>query len=161
MRADALSAPAVVVDTNRVLDVWLFHDPSTAALEHALCSGTMRWLATPAMRAELARVLGYPAIVRQLEGRRVAPATVLAAFGAHARLVAPGPRAPVACRDPDDQMFLDLALAHHADLYSRDRALLELARRLLPLGVRVVAGDCPREIGAPAEQVNNARQSSA
>jgi predicted nucleic acid-binding protein len=34
------------------------------------------------------------------------------------------------CRDPDDQKFLELAMAANADvLVTKDRALLELARR--------------------------------
>jgi predicted nucleic acid-binding protein len=36
-----------------------------------------------------------------------------------------------ACRDPDDQKFLEAALASRADfLLTKDRALLDLARRV-------------------------------
>ena len=47
------------------------------------------------------------------------------------------PRCAVRCRDPDDQMFIDLAVAHRAQLLSKDALVLRLARRLLPLGVVV------------------------
>jgi predicted nucleic acid-binding protein len=43
----------------------------------------------------------------------------------------------VRCRDPDDQMFIDLAVAHRAVLLSKDALVLRLAKRLLPLGVVV------------------------
>ena len=43
----------------------------------------------------------------------------------------------VRCRDPDDQMFIDLAVAHRAQLLSKDALVLRLARRLRPLGVVV------------------------
>ena len=54
-----------------------------------------------------------------------------ATFDAHAHAVEaaePSPR--IICRDPDDQKFIDLALARHARwLVSRDKALLALAKR--------------------------------
>ena len=44
------------------------------------------------------------------------------------------------CRDPDDQKFLEAALAAHADyLITKDRALLYFARRRSrPLPFRIV-----------------------
>ncbi|MEI2746272.1 MAG: PIN domain-containing protein [Ottowia sp.] len=62
--------PAVVIDTNRVLDLWLFDDPQVDALRDAIACGGTRWLAQPAMREELARVLGYPAVLAQLARRQ-------------------------------------------------------------------------------------------
>ncbi len=44
-------------------------------------------------------------------------------------------RLPV-CRDPDDQKFLEAALNSRADfLLTKDRALLDLARRPLPFRI--------------------------
>ena len=52
-------------------------------------------------------------------------------------VAAPGP--PLRCRDPDDQMFIDLALSARAQwLVTRDRALLVLARRARLRGVTVI-----------------------
>ena len=49
--------PTVVLDTNIVLDAFVFDDPATHTLQAALLAGSLRWLASPAMREELARVL--------------------------------------------------------------------------------------------------------
>jgi predicted nucleic acid-binding protein len=43
------------------------------------------------------------------------------------------------CRDPDDQKFIDLALAAKAQwLVSRDKALLALAKRAKARGLLIV-----------------------
>jgi hypothetical protein len=46
--------PAAILDTQVALDWLLFDDPSTAALARAVQASRLVWLATPAMRAELA-----------------------------------------------------------------------------------------------------------
>jgi putative PIN family toxin of toxin-antitoxin system len=128
----------VVVDTNIVLDLLVFDDPCWAPLRAALSAGELRWIATPAMRDELARVLGYPLIARRLAGDARAPEAVLAAFDAKAHVVDAVPaRAPFVCKDTDDQMFVDLAVAQRAMLLSKDRAVLALRKRLATLGVEV------------------------
>lgn len=134
-------ARPVIIDTNRVLDLWLFDDPQVAALKQVVQGGAVRWLATAAMRAELARVLGYAAVTRQLQRRQCDGAPVLAAFDAWAQVTPAAPAAGVRCADRDDQMFIDLALAWRAELFSKDREVLALARPLAPLGVAVRAGD--------------------
>lgn len=131
-------ATAIVIDTNIALDLLVFDDPCWAALRSALAAGELRWIATPPMRAELARVLGYPLIARRLlrDGRR--PEAVLAAFDAGSRTIdSPPPRAPFVCKDADDQMFIDLAVARRARLLSKDRAVLSMRKRLATLGVAV------------------------
>jgi predicted nucleic acid-binding protein len=45
------------------------------------------------------------------------------------------PKAPYTCKDPDDQKFIDLAVAHQASLLSKDKAVLVMRKRLLKLGV--------------------------
>ena len=127
----------IVIDTNIVLDAFVFDDPGSVALKAALDSRQIRWLATRPMRDELERVLAYPLIVKRLlRGQRGAD-DVLAQFDAKAEIVEVAARAPMRCRDPDDQKFVDLALAHQAALLSKDRALLCLSKRLLAQGVRV------------------------
>ncbi len=126
------SGPALVIDTNVVLDLLVFADRAAAPLQALLDRPGARWLATPAMRDELRRVLGYPAIAARLRGSGAAG--VLAAFDARTQAVADAPPAAARCADPDDQKFIDLALAHRALLLSRDKAVLCMGRRLAALG---------------------------
>jgi len=126
---------SVVIDTNVVLDLFVFDDPACAPLRAALHAQRTRWLASEAMREELQRVLDYPHIARRLGA--AGPAPVLDAFDRHAQRVAPAPKAAFTCRDPDDQRFIDLAVSHQATLLSKDAQVLALARRLARIGVRV------------------------
>ena len=126
----------VVLDTNIVLDLFVFGDPATAPLRVALEQRTWHWIATTAMREELARVLAYPQIVKSLAHHGIAAAAVLSQFDAHVQLVVVAPKASVTCKDPDDQKFIDLAVTHGAQLLSQDNAILCMAKRLQALGVR-------------------------
>ena len=137
--ASATPSP-VVIDTNIALDLLVFEDPAWAPLTAVLAAGELRWLATAAMRVELARVLGYPLIARRLVQRDLAAARVLGDFDARVHMVqGVPPRAPCVCSDPDDQVFIDLAVAHGALLLSKDRAVLSMKKRLAARGVTVQA----------------------
>jgi putative PIN family toxin of toxin-antitoxin system len=127
--------PPVVVDTNVVLDLLVFPDAAAAPLRAALADGTLRWLVTVPMREELARVLRYPQLAPRLVYYGLAPDDVMAAFDARVTVVGVAAKAPVTCKDPDDQKFIDLAVAHRAMLFSKDHAVLRLKKRLLALGV--------------------------
>jgi putative PIN family toxin of toxin-antitoxin system len=126
----------VVLDTQVVLDWLWFADGRTHTLARALTQGHLRWIATPAMRTELACVLP------RLQPRASTPSCehVLTLMDLHVRhWHEPAAQAPLQCRDPDDQKFLDLALEARAPwLLTRDRALLALARRAAPRGCRIV-----------------------
>ena len=134
---DTPTAQVIVLDTNVVLDLLLFADPSTDVLRAELRSGQRRWIATDAMRAELQRVLDYPAIARALTAHGVQATQLLTRFDTACQLQPEGPACPVRCSDRDDQPFIDLAVAHRALLLSKDKAVLRLRRRLVPLGVSV------------------------
>ena len=125
----------VVVDTNIVLDLLIFRDPATPPLQSALDSGQLQWLATAPMREELARVLTYPAIVKSTVHHALTAEQVLAAFDVQARIVPVVPKARVTCKDPDDQKFIDLAVAYQATLLSKDKAVLCMKKRLLTWSV--------------------------
>lgn len=127
----------VVLDTNIVLDLLVFDDAAAQGLLHSLQAGNLRWLTTPAMREELARVLDYPQIVPRLAHAQRSAVQVLATFDALVQTVAVAPRASVICKDPDDQKFIDLAVVHKALLLSKDHAVLRMTKRLLALEVTV------------------------
>lgn len=125
----------IVLDTNIVLDLFVFQDPATGPLSGKLQSGALRWIATQSMRHELERVLAYPQIVRRLQLHQRVADDVLSRFDAQVQLVAVAAKASVTCKDPDDQKFIDLAVAHQAQLLSKDHAVLCMRKRLLALGV--------------------------
>ena len=127
----------VVIDTNIVLDMWVFDDPRSRPLHEALQSGGLRWLASAEMREELLRVLGYPHLVQRMVLRGVSAPDVLAQFDRYAERVAVAERAPYVCNDADDQKFIDLAVAHQATLISKDKEVLRMKNRLALLGVAV------------------------
>jgi putative PIN family toxin of toxin-antitoxin system len=124
-----------VIDTNIVLDLWLFEDPATVPLRDALQNGLIVHLATASMRDELARVLTYPNIVKRMAKSQRQAQDILACFDAHCVRAAPATKAPCTCKDPDDQKFIDLAVAHTAPLLSKDAAILCMKKRLLLSGV--------------------------
>ena len=131
-------APAIVLDTNVVFDWLLFCNPDCETLGVWLRAGRARWLASPAMRAEMAHVLGRG----RLDKWRVREPALWCTWdqlSMHAHEPAqPRPAARLRCTDTDDQKFIDLALASGARwLLSRDRAVLKLARRALAQGLTI------------------------
>ena len=125
----------IVIDTNIILDLFVFGDPATAPLRQQLDAGTLGWVATQPMRDELERVLAYPQIVPRMDFYGRSAAEVLGHFDRLVRLVDVVPKASATCKDADDQKFIDLAVAHRARLLSKDRAVICIKKRLLALGV--------------------------
>jgi putative PIN family toxin of toxin-antitoxin system len=129
----------IVLDTNIVLDVFVFNDPVAEPIRQALANNELNWLATQPMREELARVLAYPKIAARLAFYKLSADDVLTKFDQHARLVDIALKASMTCRDADDQKFIDLAVQHQALLLSKDRDVVSMKKRLLALGIRVQA----------------------
>lgn len=127
----------IVLDTNIILDLYVFKDPATVPLQIALESGTHQWIATQPMRDELERVLAYPQIVPRLAFYQLTATDILEQFDKFAQLEPIAPKASVTCKDVDDQKFIDLAVAHKSLLLSKDNAVLCMAKRLFSLGVMV------------------------
>jgi putative PIN family toxin of toxin-antitoxin system len=142
-----LFPPRVVIDTNVLLDFWVFDDPRARQLREALESGRIQGLRDGATVDELAEVLSRPRFgleaVRQMallrEWDRLAVAEPAAAGAS-----------PLRCADPLDQKFLDLAAAARADwLVSKDKALLKLARKARPLGLAILLPEAAGALVAP------------
>ena len=131
----------LILDTNIILDLFVFNDPDLASLKPALLAGLeskqLNWIATSDMRIELDRVLTYPKITPRMDFYQVTAADVLGKFDQLATLVDPAPKAKWACKDPDDQRFIDLAVQHQATLLSKDQAILCMAKRMLTVGAVV------------------------
>ena len=125
----------LVLDTNIVLDLFVFDDAAAKPLKAGLERGDWGWVATQAMRDELERVLDYPHIGSRLAFYQLQAVDVLAGFDRHARLVEAPVKAAVSCSDPDDQKFIDLAVQHKCLLLSKDAAVLTMKKRLAALEV--------------------------
>jgi len=127
----------VVLDTNIVLDLWLYKDAATPVLLEALETKSVQWLATQVMRDELERVLAYTHIVKRLAFSQLTAEDILAQFDAHAQLMPVAAKALYVCKDGDDQKFIDLAAQHKTQLISKDKAVLTMRNRMARLGVAV------------------------
>lgn len=127
----------LVIDTNVALDLLVYRNPQALPILDAIERKQALWLTDPYTRTELARVLAYPELKLSTDAGH-------AIIERHRVLSTPSDHWPThplpgplpACRDPDDQPFLELAARAGADLLiSRDRMLLRLqrkTRRLLP-----------------------------
>lgn len=133
------SQTRAVLDTNVWLDWLLFADPGLAELRAAVAAGELRLVGSPHARDELADVLARPALRLQAQAtraRRALPGAVPETslmLGEFDALIVPFEVAAdcgLACADPADQPFVDLAVAAGAHwLLTKDKALLALAGR--------------------------------
>ena len=131
----ALLPRPIILDTNIVLDVFIFNDTAAEPVRVGLRDGSLRWIATTPMRDELARVLDYPQIAKRLQFYQLTPDAVLVQFDALAHILPVPAKAPVTCKDADDQKFIDQAVAHQSIILSKDKAVLCMRKRLLALNV--------------------------
>jgi predicted nucleic acid-binding protein len=126
-----------ILDTNVVLDWLIFGDSSCDALGEAIRGGSMQWIATLAMRDEFDHVVGRGRFIAP----HIDPADLRSTWDDCCEMVVAPENVALLrprCRDPDDQMFVDLAwVARPGWLLSRDRAVLTLARRFLAVDVIV------------------------
>jgi putative PIN family toxin of toxin-antitoxin system len=134
-----MKPPRLVLDTNVVLDWLVFRDPAVAAIASAIEQQRVRWVVCTSMRDEFARTLVYPQLARWQPDM----AGSLAVFDRHASIHRePATWPSLRCVDPDDQVFIDLAVeAGCTHLVSHDRALLRLKRGAGRLGLQVIQPD--------------------
>ena len=130
----------VVLDTNLVLDLFLFNDPVVAPLLGALVRREVKWICTEVMQLELSRVLTYPQIVKAIAQQGSAAVQVETLARSHWNFVPVPVKANhgVRCKDRDDQIFVDLAVEHQASLLSKDKAVLALKNPLKRWNVQVL-----------------------
>ena len=86
-----------------------------ALLEHVR-NGTLTLISSPALLAELARVLERPKFDVILLRSHTSRAQTLAEVRQLAEVIDPPPLAQPVCRDPDDDAVLALAIAAQADI---------------------------------------------
>lgn len=114
----------VVLDTNVILDCWVFDDPGARSLKAALAAKQAVAVRSAETDAELDDVLARSRFGLAAAERRA----LLDQWQAQATHVEVASAAPIRCTDPHDQKFLDLALASGAHaLFTKDKALLATA----------------------------------
>jgi len=123
--SDTQAMTTLILDTNVWLDWLVFDDARLSQLGHAVDSGLVRLHATAPMLDEFAAVVKRPHFGLDAAAQGAARERQHAAVMLHA----PAPDCRLPCSDPDDRMFIDLAVALRVDwLVSRDKALLRLRR---------------------------------
>ena len=125
--------PRLVLDTHVWLDWLVFEDPGIVKIRNAVGTGRAEVYLDAVCEAELVRVLARGFAKRTLDPK--AQAECLAQCRRLAkRIDSAAPEAARAglprCGDPDDQKFLEAALAAGAQfLITKDRKLLALSRK--------------------------------
>jgi predicted nucleic acid-binding protein len=97
------------------------------------------------MRDELERVLTYPHIIKRMARANLQAQDILNRFDQHHVPAEPAIKAPCTCKDPDDQKFIDLAVAHAVPLLSKDAAILCMKKRLFQSGVMLNPTEMPAQ----------------
>jgi predicted nucleic acid-binding protein len=128
----------IILDTNIVLDWLVFRDPSCVVLQACIEAGQLNWIATRAMRDELAHVLDRGSLDSRMPNTQALWSSWNRWCLEVPDPVRGEPTIGLRCSDPDDQKFIDLAVHRRPSwLLSRDRAVLRLARPLRGLGIEV------------------------
>ena len=118
----------VVLDTNILLDIFVFNDERAINLKQAIVDGSIPAIASQKTLLELADVISRPLF--KLD--EATQAAILAQWQSIAEQKDDSnlASAPWQCQDPDDQIFLDLAYQLRPTiLISKDNALLHIASR--------------------------------
>lgn len=129
--APGYSLDSLVLDTNIVLDLFVFDDAQVRVLKQRITDRQSTWYATESMREELLRVLDYPQIRPRMAYYQHTVTSILELFDQYSTTIAaPEIAAPYKCKDTDDQKFIDLAWQHQAVILSKDKAVLKMHKRL-------------------------------
>ena len=117
--------PRLILDTNVILDLLVFKDPTTEPIRLLLDAKLVDAVRSEASMLELIDVIQRPIFKLSREAQEI----ILQKWESSSRLLentAIEP-APFTCRDPDDQVFLDMAYSlRPALLFSKDLRVLEL-----------------------------------
>lgn len=166
-------AALLVLDTNVVLDLLHFDDAPARPLRHAIEAGRVRCVVSNATLDEWRRVLTYPEFALDTT-QQTALVDRYRALALPQLAVAELPRkgTPVQngsksvrysmplCRDPDDQKFIELAAAVHAQgLVSKDNAVLRLRHRCTPHFLIMRPAEALRWLAAQPVQTGDLHQS--
>jgi putative PIN family toxin of toxin-antitoxin system len=128
--------PRLVLDTNVILDLLVFKDPSTEPIRLLLDAKQVDAVRSEASMLELIDVIQRPIFKLNREEQEI----ILQAWEGSTRLLENTAieSAPFICRDLDDQIFLDMAYSiRPAILLSKDLRVLELRASAKGHGVEI------------------------
>jgi putative PIN family toxin of toxin-antitoxin system len=128
----------VVLDTNILLDIFVFNDERTLHLKKEFVNKTTHFIASQKTIDEFADVISRPLfkLNEQVQAAILAQWQSIADQQDDSDL-AP---APWKCQDPDDQIFLDLAYQLRPSiLISKDNAVLQTASRAASEGILITS----------------------
>ncbi len=125
----------VVLDTNVLLDIFVFKDPTALAIWDFIKDGSLELFYSAETLEEFKNLLGDKKFSLSEDEQKAA----LADFLSKSSLVVPNKVFPVRCHDPFDQMFFELALAVVPSyLVTLDKAVLKLRKRSQKEGFSVL-----------------------
>ncbi len=122
--------PTVILDTNILLDIFVFDDQRAHPLRAALSNQELDALVTEDTLDELMDVISRP----QFSLDKQKQAEILLQWQSWSRLVKQSDLqvAPWKCKDRDDQVFINLAFSFKpSTLISKDKLVLKLAKRAI------------------------------
>jgi putative PIN family toxin of toxin-antitoxin system len=125
----------IVLDTNAVLALWMFRDPRLAVLRDWIEAGACTLVSREDALAELQHVLAYPRFGLGEDARHALLADYRGRIEILPETSGNDGCALPACRDGDDQKFLEIAFdAAASHLLTRDKLLLQAGRHRLLRG---------------------------
>ncbi len=117
-----------VLDTNILLDLFVFHDPHMQGLYAAVSSKTIKVIASQKTVNELADVISRPVFSLSAKEQN----TILSEWKNLVHMIDDKNLliAPLTCKDEDDQIFIDLAYSFRPSvLISKDNEVLKLRKQ--------------------------------
>jgi putative PIN family toxin of toxin-antitoxin system len=127
--------PRVVLDTNILLDLFYFAEPSQKSLHEALIAKEIQAFTHRSIWEEFEEVLARKPFNQSLAQIATIKQTNAGLFE---WCTLKNPPCGVKCIDPDDQIFVELSVElTPCYLITKDTDLLRLHKRLLQLGVTV------------------------
>jgi hypothetical protein len=127
----------IIIDTNILLDIVFFEDPHVEDLKKAIEEGEIEAWYCNLIWNEFLDVLRRPTFYENEQTFQRMIETAEKYFLFEDRDI---PRTPFKCRDPDDQIFIDLAVLKAPSwLISRDLEVLKLSKKLQLVHVHVTS----------------------
>lgn len=125
----------IVIDTNILLDIVYFHDIHISQIKDDIEKKDLEFWTCPAIWEEFVDVMHRPYFFTTEDTFMTAQNWVLANCHFENDAIA---KSNIKCQDPDDQIFIDLALLKAPCLLvSKDLEVLKLRHRLEAFGVTV------------------------